>query len=103
MLMDCFVAFGAMLSAPFQADGMFPYPEEKVPLVMLRTLDSSNPAAGGRSSGCRACQHASRTSFGLLAFFFPPSPIRLNEMEPFADLDMARVQPAPSPGAEGLK
>lgn len=49
MLMDCFIAFGATISVPFQTDSMFPYQKEKTPLVMLRMLDSSNPAAGGRA------------------------------------------------------
>lgn len=49
MLMDCFIAFGAMLSVSLQTGSMFPYLKEKAPLVMLRTLDSSNPAAGGRT------------------------------------------------------
>lgn len=50
MLMYCFIAYGATLSVPFQTDSMFPYLKEKAPLVMLRTLDSSNLAAGGRAA-----------------------------------------------------
>lgn len=49
MLMDCFIAFGATISMPLQTDSMLLYPKKKAPLVMLRTLDLSNPAAEGRA------------------------------------------------------
>lgn len=80
MLMDGFFAFGATLLVPFQTDNFCPYLWEKTVLGTLRVLDLSNCAVGEstQSSGSKAhnlqTEHV-YTSFGLLAFFFPPPPI----------------------------
>lgn len=103
MLMDCFIAFGATLSVPFQTDSVFPDPKEKAPLVLLRTLDSSNPAADGRAAAAGLANLPAGHPLGSWLFLFPPSPIRLNEIEPFVGLEVVRVQPTPSPGTEELK
>lgn len=76
MLMDCFVAFGAMLSVPFQTDNMFPYLKEKRLVVMLRTLDSSNPAAGGRTAAAGLAKMPAGHPLGSWLFFFSPLPLQ---------------------------
>lgn len=77
--MDCFVAFGAMLSVPFQTDSMFPYPKENAPLVMLSMLDSSNRAAGGKAAAAGLATVPSGHPLG--SWLFPSFPLQSEKMK----------------------
>lgn len=70
--MDCFIAFGAMFSVPFQTKTMFPYGKEKAPLVMLRVLDSSNAAAGGKAADAGLANKPARHPSGSWLFISLP-------------------------------
>lgn len=71
---------------------------------MLRMADLNNPIAGKRLVAARLDNVPAGHPLGSwLFFFFPCSPIRLNEIEPFVGLEVAGVQFSPSRGIKGLK
>lgn len=83
----------------------FPYLKEKAPLVLVRWLTRTAllQVREQQLLGLLACQQDILWAPGFFLPSLPPSPIRLNEMELFVGLEVATVQPAPSPGAKGLK
>lgn len=77
--------------------------EGKSTFSVAEVVDSNNPTAGETAAAAGLARMPAGHPLGFWLFFLPPSPIRLNEMELFVGLEVAMIQPAPSPGAKGLK